>query len=156
MGGPGGGDSRPPSPEIANFCYDPPLVLDPLLAHGARSVSRKAAVATQQSASNGQCDNAGDRAVIQQKFDSLKGDIQWCMISCLVGGESCAKRCVQDLGLSEGCATCWVGLGTCTRNNCVWSCLNPSSAGCARCAFDTCFPSLISCSGLNENELPPP
>ena len=64
------------------------------------------------------------------------------------------KDCVEKLGFSSGCSDCWVSLANCTKSNCIWKCFNPSSSSCKKCAKDKCFPDLVSCSGIPENELP--
>merc|ERR1719461_706270 len=104
----------------------------------------------------GACLAGQDRSTISSRFDTLKGDVQMCAIRCILSGTDCVQSCVENLGFTKHCASCWVDLASCTRNSCILSCLNPSSQTCADCAFKECFSKLEKCSGIDAKDLPPP
>jgi len=108
-----------------------------------------------QTASGG-CTGSSDRDQIDDRFDSLVGDVRGCVLSCIGGGKGCATDCAQGLGFSRGCATCVANLGNCAKSNCLLSCLRPSSAGCTSCTVDKCYGDLVTCTGLDVCELPTP
>ena len=48
-----------------------------------------------------QCGNGADMGVFRERHGSLQGDIQSCLLRCVVGGAACAAECiVTDVGLS--------------------------------------------------------
>ena len=105
-------------------------------------------------AARADCQADGDVASTCAQFDSLQGAVQGCAVRCIISGTSCMQSCVQNLGFSNSCASCWVSLASCTKSKCVWDCLNPTSSSCTKCAQDKCFPDLLSCSGFACNQLP--
>lgn len=108
-----------------------------------------------ESASGG-CTGSSDRDIIDDRFDSLVGDVRGCVISCIGSGDGCATDCTQGFGFSRGCATCVANLGNCAKSNCLLSCLRPSSSGCTSCTVSKCYGDLVGCTGLPVSELPTP
>lgn len=105
----------------------------------------------------GACNNDPDLQSIQKNFDTLKYDVQKCAVRCLLSGDSCLGDCIQSTdSLTAGCSDCYVALAECSKSSCLMSCINPESDACAKCAYDQCFPGLLSCSGLSTGQLPPP
>ena len=48
-----------------------------------------------------QCGNGADMGVFRERHGSLQGEIQSCLLRCVVGGAACAADCiVADVGLS--------------------------------------------------------
>ena len=100
------------------------------------------------------CQSASDVATTCNSFDSLQRDVQGCAVRCIVSGNPCMESCVQSLGFSESCAPCWVSLASCSKRECAWDCLNPTSNNCTKCAKQRCFPALLACSGFACDQMP--
>lgn len=100
------------------------------------------------------CKGDGDLAVIARRKDDLRGDVQACALRCFLSGEDCMLGCVEGIGFTTGCASCWVNLASCSQQRCILHCLVPNSGTCAQCAYERCFPGLLSCSGLPRERLP--
>mmetsp|Transcript_158263 Transcript_158263/g.507625 ORF Transcript_158263/g.507625 Transcript_158263/m.507625 type:complete len:177 (-) Transcript_158263:66-596(-) len=108
-----------------------------------------------QSAVSPGCRSTGDRAVIAERADALKSDVQMCALRCvLFDSQRCMLGCLGGMGFTDGCAVCWVRLATCSKRQCISRCLVPNSWSCRQCAHDKCFPSLVSCTGVPRDTLP--
>lgn len=106
---------------------------------------------------DGACNNDPDLQSIQKHFSTLKYDVQKCAVRCLLSGDSCLSDCIQSTeGLTAGCSDCYAKGIECSKSSCLMSCIIPQSDACAKCAYDQCFPGLLSCSGLSPEQLPPP
>jgi hypothetical protein len=96
----------------------------------------------------GWCGNAADVEAQRRTKSSMKHDIQSCMIKGIVSGDDAIRRCVCDVvGLSSGCAACWVAEAHCTIKHCFAPCTSPSSQACQDCSERACFPDVVTCSG---------
>merc|ERR1719399_2497900 len=107
--------------------------------------------------SNGACDNPADKLTISNKFTTIKGSVQNCLVKHLLDSKGETQQCIENIGFSPACTICWFDLGECTKNKCFSHCVfSPSSGSCTKCALNDCFPDLEQCSGLTSSVLPPP
>ena len=99
--------------------------------------------------SNGGCGNAADVFAQLSHFKTMVGDIQSCMLQCIVSGVECAVKCViKKIGLSASCAKCWGAEGQCIERHCSLICLkDPTGAACLKCTNVNCMPALEQCTG---------
>ena len=83
----------------------------------------------------------------------------------LAGGRAGVERCVADeIGLSAGCAPCWVDNVMCDQRACLFTCLWSLARGeknnrdaapdqlstCLKCDEVMCGPAFITCAGANR------
>jgi hypothetical protein len=102
----------------------------------------------------GACQNTRDCPIVES--GEARGSASTCGISCLGDDDEtdCAKTCVADeTGLTTDCAECYVGIVSCSRENCLARCASdPESSACFECQVDKgCRATFDDCSGL-----PPP
>lgn len=106
----------------------------------------------------GRCGNPADLTMMRDHYAEFKGDIQLAMIECAFSAdpEGCTINNLHaSLGLSDECGMCWVAEGQCTLANCVFQCLDPSSAACVECSHEKCFPGAVACTGIPMWRFPP-
>ena len=104
-----------------------------------------------------QCTNEADGAIILEKSDEISAFAKECGMACLAEDDVvvCATPCVEEkTGLSAGCASCYVGMITCTILNCAAECIaDPDAPECTDCQVDKgCYPDFYECSGLTPSE----
>jgi hypothetical protein len=105
-------------------------------------------------AERGACGNAVDVAVHRDKRATLKAGIQSCMIHHPFS-DAAATACMHTtLGLSDGCASCWIAEGHCTISGCPMCILSPTGSTCQACSKEKCFGACVVCSGLPEWAFP--
>lgn len=78
---------------------------------------------------------------------------QTCGKGCIGEAASCASDCIVDeLAMSNECASCYADFVNCTIKNCVGACLDdPNSDGCHECQETKgCRGTFNTCSGLPE------
>jgi hypothetical protein len=118
-----------------------------LRVRGASASSANVSV-TARTEPRGWCGNAADVAAVRRAKNTMKPDIQVCMIKGIVSGDDAIRRCVcAVVGLSSGCASCWVAEAHCTIKHCFSTCISPSSQACQDCSERACFADVVSCSG---------
>lgn len=103
----------------------------------------------------GFCGNAADVAAQKGAKETMKRDIQQCMITN-VFSENSARECIsRKVGLSDDCASCWIAEGHCTIGACLTQCSSPNSDACKQCSEEKCFPTCVVCSGMPIWTFPP-
>ena len=74
------------------------------------------------------------------------------------GDANQADNCLQSrfASLSSSCTRCFGDFVGCTKANCWWPCgiQGADSQECKDCSLQHCQTNLISCTGLQQNELP--
>jgi hypothetical protein len=96
----------------------------------------------------GACTNASDTAILAASAD-LEDKIGTCAFECISGGAVCGTACIErEVGLSNGCSTCFGETIACTVASCALQCISPSSPNCASCRETNCTPAFTECSGI--------
>lgn len=112
----------------------------------------EASVTTDQA---GNCGDAENVRAMKQHQETMKEDIQKCLIKHMFDKEA-AAHCVTDkVDLSKTCANCWIEEGECTLGSCATRCFFPNSMSCKECSEQSCFSELCACSGLPRWAFPP-
>lgn len=94
----------------------------------------------------GACTNAADEMVLAM-IDS-EAEARMCGTMCF-GGESCVTMCMEELGLSNGCASCFGGAASCAAMNCALQCAGSDMMRCNDCRrMNGCIEDFEMCSGL--------
>ncbi len=94
----------------------------------------------------GACTNSADDAVLSSI--DVETEARMCGNRCF-GGAMCVTMCMEDLGLSNGCATCFGEVAQCTARNCALQCTGGDEARCTMCRMMAgCVTSFETCSGL--------
>jgi hypothetical protein len=83
-------------------------------------------------------------------------DVQGIMTACSLGcigdpnPSACVGACiVEDSGLTEDCAGCFVGVFECVSASCLEQCMtDPTGDECIACTTESCAPGFEDCSGV--------
>ena len=93
----------------------------------------------------GACIDAADMAVASM------ANFQTSALSCSatnLAAEPGTLNCLEGLGLTSACATCYDGNAQCTDAHCETQCATShSSAACTSCVNTNCGPAFQTCSG---------
>jgi hypothetical protein len=100
---------------------------------------------------DGVCENENDCPIVSS--GEARTAAQDCGIGCVADADpdQCASDCVvAESGLSVECAACYVGIVTCSRENCLTQCLGDAAGmECMQCQVDAgCRAAFDECSGL--------
>jgi len=97
----------------------------------------------------GACDNTADLAGIGST--NMMEVLYACNLGCLSSPEDdCALLCVSgDAEVTEGCAICYLELGSCTTLSCASECSeDPLAEACQLCAEASCGGAFEECAGI--------
>ncbi len=65
---------------------------------------------------------------------------------------ACLKA--KHVDVSTACINCFSQFVSCTRSNCLFSCIGFSKSWCEKCALDNCQEPLTECTGVSKEALP--
>lgn len=106
----------------------------------------------------GSCSTLTDYNVYLTKNNTLTEEARKCALDNLFGD---SDKCMEEIGLTPGCAYCWAENVRCTRNNCWFPCLveqwlgiSPNQNGtlskCFSCDEAKCLDGFIHCAGMSR------
>lgn len=106
----------------------------------------------------GNCSTVVDYNLYLSKKDTLTEEARSCALDNLFGD---AEKCMEDVGLTPGCAYCWNENIKCTRSNCWFPCMvetwlgistnqNGSLSKCLACDEVNCLDGFIGCAGMSR------
>lgn len=101
---------------------------------------------------DGSCSDADISKGIKNK-DAVKPIIQKCAMSCITAADisSCSAQCfAKATGVSSQCSACFGNEVKCTKDNCLFQCINPSSDSCLQCSLQKCVGSFNQCAGFES------
>jgi hypothetical protein len=106
---------------------------------------------------SGACQNADDCPIVVE--GTARTAAQTCGRDCLGNADAaaCSRTCVVDkTSISSGCADCYVGIVSCSIENCVGACAADSgSQACFDCQVEkNCRSAFDTCSGLPPAKRP--
>jgi len=122
----------------------------------------------------GQCSTDSDIELMIATKETLTKDATICAVRGLIFGDGKIDECLQTIGFTPGCSTCWKDNIKCTRKNCVFTCLksklladehNQSNVdndndensdelnACLECDEKMCGPDFLQCAGANRRRL---
>jgi hypothetical protein len=66
------------------------------------------------------------------------------------------NKCLREKhpNISKACVDCFGSFVSCTRTNCLFSCMGFSEKWCEKCALDNCQMPLTECTGVSKENLP--
>jgi len=95
---------------------------------------------------------AGNCTDPQDEMVEAQSGFPVSVLSCAeqnLNGEPGTLKCIEGLGLTPQCATCFDAFSHCTEANCLSPCASgPTSTGCKNCESQYCAPALSSCTGI--------
>lgn len=95
----------------------------------------------------GACSNADDAMVLDGIDVAMEA--RTCGNRCF-GGATCVTGCMEMLGLSSACATCFGSVSACTVRECITECSGGDEMACTDCRVrEGCASSFEMCSGLS-------
>jgi len=102
---------------------------------------------------DGVCENEADCEVVEsgQARAKAAGCGQGCLDAPEEDRAACAGMClIQETGLSQGCAACYLGVVACATENCLAECgADPASQACGACQVAAgCISEFVECSGI--------
>lgn len=114
----------------------------------------------------GACNNNRDKRIAINPYnEDFAATLAACAAASLANTKE-TSQCIQEdyPGLSQTCAQCFGQVAYCTKENCLFDCMfNRKSPKCLQCSDDYCRKpsaqnsfSLITCTGLTPEQLPPP
>ena len=106
----------------------------------------------------GSCSNTQDYNLYLSKQDALTEEARTCALENLFGD---SDKCMEEIGLTPGCAYCWAENVRCTRSNCWFPCsietwlgISPNQHGtlskCFSCDEKNCLGGFIKCAGMSR------
>ncbi len=106
----------------------------------------------------GSCSNTQDYNLYLSKQDALTEEARTCALENLFGD---SDTCMEEIGLTPGCAYCWAENVRCTRSNCWFPCsietwlgISPNQNGtlskCFSCDEKNCLGGFIKCAGMSR------
>lgn len=94
--------------------------------------------------SAGACNNAADCGFTVAQLTTTT---QTCFLQSSFD-PGATSLCVQQSGVSAGCADCTTATATCGVAQCLSVCAaGPTSAGCVTCVATNCAPAFVACAG---------
>lgn len=94
----------------------------------------------------GACSNPDD-AMVLDGID-VEMEARTCGNMCF-GGATCVTNCMEMLGLSSACATCFGSVSACTVRECIAECSGSDEMACTDCRVrEGCVSAFEACSGL--------
>merc|ERR1712166_632134 len=94
--------------------------------------------------------SAADSAVwTKQGQANFQNDMTTCGKKCL-GASDCVKKCVEGKEkYSDGCSGCFGSLAQCTKDHCMFQCINGRTPACDTCVKKNgCDTTFATCSGF--------
>lgn len=132
-------------------------------SHPKKVVAPQGKVATVQKITVAACNATDVKSAINPKNTKFKKQMDSCATNSLGSAEGTAA-CLRKIypALSAGCAGCFGEMAACSAHECTGVCLfNHMSPKCIDCAVKNCRRtqedggfSLVTCTGLKNNQLP--
>jgi cell division protein FtsB len=118
----------------------------------------------------GLCSNEVDIELMIRTKDTLTKDATKCAMRGLFLGDDKVDGCLQDIGFTPDCSTCWKSNIQCTIKNCTFTCLKAKLLAeppnnirndqggfelndCLECDEKMCGTDFVECAGANRRRL---
>jgi hypothetical protein len=103
------------------------------------------------SAPEGACSNEMDEEAICSP--TFTDDFTECGLGN-IGNPEGAQMCIEGIGISSECATCWSENVSCLVTNCLGQCAGGGTPECLECQAEFCTPALVECAGFTTSNCP--
>ena len=106
----------------------------------------------------GNCSTTQDYDLYLSKNDTLSEEARKCALDNLFED---SDACMEEIGMTPGCAYCWAENVRCTRSNCLFPCMmetwlgiassqNGTLSKCFACDEVNCLDGFIKCAGMSR------
>lgn len=98
----------------------------------------------------GACTSETDMALINS--GAVDAEANRCGPGCILNGTQCTIDCMTEtIDISDGCASCYAEMMSCSASNCAMACFADSqSTACRTCVEESCGPQFEECSGIDS------